>query len=157
MSNYSYEKVVHDFAYRTKKNLVFIENNLNTPDVEVFEVTQLVNSLLGLLIFPQQEFFEKIPKISMRNLEDQGWPRIHTDLQYKSLEDLNTFLRYFRNGISHFNIKFIANEDNKITGLKIWNHKDGNKNKPKNWEIELSLIEIKIITKKFLELVEKIP
>jgi hypothetical protein len=155
MGNYSYGKVVQDFASRTKKNLAFIEDNLNKPDVEVYEVTQLVNSLLGLLVFPQQEFFEKIPEIPMRDLEAQGWPRIHTVPQYKSLGDLKTFLRYFRNGISHFNIKFSADDDNNITGLQIWNHKGGKKQNPKNWEIELSLNDLKIITEKFLELIEK--
>ena len=155
MSNYSYGKVVQDFASRTKQNLLFIEENINKPDIKVYEVTQLVNSLLGLLIFPQQEFFEKLPKTSMTDLEALGWPKIHTYPGYKPLGDLKTFLRYFRNGIAHFNIKFSADDNNNITGIQIWNHKGGKKQNPKNWEIELSLNDLKIITEKFLELIEK--
>lgn len=55
-----YEEVIHDFAQRTRKNLKVIES-LQEAGLEVFEVTQLVNSCLGLLVFPQQNFVKKIP------------------------------------------------------------------------------------------------
>lgn len=53
---------VIDFAERTKVNLEIIRDQLNTkPPSEVFEVTQLVNSMMGLLIFPKEEYwFNKI-------------------------------------------------------------------------------------------------
>ena len=56
-----YEEVVLDFALRTRKNLEAIEA-LQRLDAGVFEVTQQINSMLGLLVFPQQEYVESIPK-----------------------------------------------------------------------------------------------
>ena len=50
-----YEDVIADFAKRTEANLQTIRRLAKeggaTP---AFEVTQLVNSMLGLLVFPQQ-------------------------------------------------------------------------------------------------------
>ena len=56
-----YHNLVVDFAKRTRKNLEFIRSaQVANPELEVFEVTQLVNSLLGLLVFPQQKFMDQI-------------------------------------------------------------------------------------------------
>ena len=42
-----------DFAQRTLKNLEFLEQNRG----ETFEITQLINSLLGILIFLEQDYY----------------------------------------------------------------------------------------------------
>ena len=80
-----------EFAYRTKYNYLLLKENKPGVDTcslqeqrelienemkerrfkvdKVFEITQLINSMLGLLIFPQQSFFEEIPKqIPLKNL-----------------------------------------------------------------------------------------
>lgn len=50
-----YHDVLKDSAKRTQKNLEFIEKTKrDSPFIEVFEVTQLINSLLGLLVFPKE-------------------------------------------------------------------------------------------------------
>lgn len=70
-----YKDIVRDFAMRTAKNLELIEKmRKEDPCAEVFEVTQLVNSMLGLLVFPQQKYFNKIEKIPLAALKAQGWP-----------------------------------------------------------------------------------
>jgi hypothetical protein len=53
------KEFIIDFARRTRANLEFIES-AKRPDV--FEVTQLFNSMLGLLVFPQQSYIDRIPK-----------------------------------------------------------------------------------------------
>jgi len=62
-----YEEVIKDFAERTKQNLDVIEE-LQQDGSEVFETTQLINSCLGLLIFPREEYLDKIPKTPNNNL-----------------------------------------------------------------------------------------
>lgn len=62
-----YEEVIRDFALRTRKNLEAIET-LQRLDAGVFKVTQLINSMLGLLVFPQQEYVESIPRIPLEEL-----------------------------------------------------------------------------------------
>ena len=66
-----YEEVVRDFARRTKANLLAIER-LSASGEEVYEVTQLVNSMLGLLVLPQQEFVDRIPETPLEQLRRDG-------------------------------------------------------------------------------------
>lgn len=47
-----YEDIVRDFAERTRKNLKAIERLL-ADNQDVYETTQLVDSMLGLLVFPR--------------------------------------------------------------------------------------------------------
>ncbi len=63
-----YEEVVSDFAKRTKANLEALEG-LKAEGKQVFELTQLVNSTLGLLVFPQQEYVDSIPCTSLSELQ----------------------------------------------------------------------------------------
>jgi HEPN pEK499 p136 len=69
----NYESVIRDFAERTRKNLRTI-NDLKAKGVEVYEVTQLVNSMLGLLVFPRENFIDQVPQTSLSELEADGWP-----------------------------------------------------------------------------------
>ena len=57
----NYQDIVKDFAQRTKHNLETLRAlQAERPDVEVFEVTQIINSLLRLLVFQQQYFVNNI-------------------------------------------------------------------------------------------------
>lgn len=69
----NYEDVVADFAKRTSKNLEALEG-IQGQGEEVFEVTQLINSMLGLLIFPREEFVGRIPEKPLTELKAEGWP-----------------------------------------------------------------------------------
>lgn len=97
-----------DFIKRTTANLKFIQKCVKEEDgQELYEVTQLVNSLVGLLIVPQQKFF--------RNINDNY---IQQDTLYKlkscieentykekdgtdEIENLSTILRHMRNALAH--------------------------------------------------------
>lgn len=70
MAAYSTDDYEFSFAQRTIKNLEFIqarveeEKNKGKKDHEikdVFEVTQLINSFVGLLIIPRQKCFKYLP------------------------------------------------------------------------------------------------
>lgn len=67
MSVYSSEDYEFSFAERTIKNLDFIQKRVNEEKSEgkedweitdAFEVTQLINSFVGLLIIPRQKCFK---------------------------------------------------------------------------------------------------
>jgi len=144
-----YKSLVKDFSDRTEQNLMLIEYISNKDSSRAFEVTQLINSLLGLIILPQQKFFDKIPNDSIEKAKTNGWLIPTPSSKYKQVKDLSTYLRYIRNGVSHFNIKFVS-ESETIVGIQIWN-------KPPrsdiNWKINLNIEEIKSITRKFKELI----
>lgn len=145
-----YNDLVKDFATRTKANLAIIRAAVKT-DQDAYEVTQFINSLLGLLVFPQQEFYDKIPKTNLADLEKDGWPIPRVCDNYKQVKDLSELARYLRNGIAHFNLRF-TQKDEHVDGVIIWNTRP---NGEKNWKAELTIVELEGITDRFAELLLK--
>lgn len=145
-----YDDLVRDFVARTKANLALVRAAVKSGQ-EAYEVTQFINSLFGLLVLPQQEFFDKIPKTKLVDLEKDGWPipRVHGN--YRQVSDLKALARYMRNGISHCNIRF-TEKGGYLDGLIIWNELPNGK---RNWEAELKIEELEGITDKFAKLILK--
>jgi hypothetical protein len=142
-----YSDVIRDFARRTQTNLAAIEK-LRKEGHKVYEATQLVNSVLGLLVFPQQEYIDRIPNTPLDELIRQGWPVPNVRGQFSQVTDLNQLIRYLGNAIAHFNIKFIDDGQNSIRLLRVWNVNRGNK----TWEADLTLDDIRQIAERFIEL-----
>jgi hypothetical protein len=145
-----HEDLVADFARRTRANLETLRKVQEVHrDWSVFEVTQLINSMLGLLVFPQQQYFDRIPETAMPVLVEQGWPVPRVTGNYPQANDLRTLVRYLRNAISHFNIEFLERKSGEITGIRVWNV---GRNNQKTWEADLSIDDLEAITKRFIEL-----
>ena len=63
MSGYDYEYFVKDFINRTQVNLSTIDEMAKSGnDSKVYEITQLINSLFGLLIVPNEYYRLKMNK-----------------------------------------------------------------------------------------------
>lgn len=159
-----YREVVQDFALRTRKNLEAIED-LQRHDAGVFEVTQLINSMLGLLVFPQQEYVESIPRTPLEELCRAGWPVPDVIGPFQQVTDLNQLIRYLRNAVAHFNIKFVGDGENNIKVLRVWNMaavrnekgqpvrgQNGKIVEEKNWEAELTVPQLRGIAVRFIDL-----
>ena len=143
-----YDDIVADFARRTRINLRALEQ-LREQGHEVFEVTQLVNSMLGLLVFPREEFVGRIPKIPLANLRAEGWPVPTTRSGFPEAADLNELVRYLRNAISHFNIQFVGDGHDQIRTIRVWNH---NRAGVKTWEADLGLPDLHAIAERFTDM-----
>lgn len=143
-----YKDVIRDFAERTRLNLRAIER-LKTDGHDVYEVTQLVNSTLGLLVFPQQEFVDRIPETPLTELVRDGWPVPRVRHGADRVKNLNQLIRYLRNAIAHFNIQFVGDGRNEVSVLRVWNE---NPNGVKTWEAELSVTDLRGITERFIRL-----
>jgi hypothetical protein len=146
-----YEEVVRDFARRTKANLVAVER-LRASGQDVYEVTQLVNSMLGLLVFPQQEYMKRIPQTPLEQLRQEGWPVPEVRGGFRQVSDLRQLVRYLRNAIAHFNVQFLYDGESQIRGLRVWNEDE--REKKKTWEAELSVNDIRGIADRFITLLE---
>jgi hypothetical protein len=151
-----YQDVIRDFALRTKKNLEYIETKASedNSNPEVYEVTQLINSLLGLIVFPREEYMSRLPQTPLSDLVDQGWavPRIVGD--YPQVKTLRELIDYIRHAISHFNIEFIPNSERKITGIILWNREyRGGKPGEIIWKAELNIEELRKLAFKFIDLI----
>jgi hypothetical protein len=120
MSEYNHEYFINSFVERTQKNYEQILN-LKAKKQEVFEVTQLINSLFGLLILPFEKFryksskedcateknlkfnasseYEEIEKLMKQLKEEQ---RLVST--YNSRENdfpVSSFVKHLRNAIAH--------------------------------------------------------
>lgn len=117
------EDYERDFVSRTIKNLKIIEESAATRG-EGYEVTQLVNSLLGLVVMlKEREANQAWQKMSIDD------PRVlylpPPEVHYGSrVKKLGEFIRLVRNGITHFNIDFL-DDGLEIIGLKISNFSEG--------------------------------
>lgn len=92
------------FAHRTRHNLEVIEQQA-TAGASVHAVTQLVNSLLGLLVFiKEQKFNNEIRGLTLASLEAQGWPQWRSSMDTPT--SLGQLVRHLRNAVAHGGIKF---------------------------------------------------
>ena len=141
--------LVEDFGKRTLSNLEFIQQHASRPDV--YEVTQLWNSLSGLLVLPYEHEIDEI-RATLAEAVDRGWPKLHelfplTPGQVSS-EDLSDQIRRLRNAVSHYNVRFVS-EAGMIVAVEVWNRKlpprgsaIPQRKMPKNWESELSIAQL---------------
>lgn len=142
-------EVIIEFARRTRANLEFVE--AASAHQPVHEVTQLANSLLGLLVFPRERYLNQIPKTPLRQLEAEGWPAIRTTYGEVRANNLWQLTRLLRNSIAHCNVRFVADDDGAIAAVELWN-RDG-KGK-KTWATEITIADLRSLVYRFIDLLE---
>jgi len=148
MSGYELED---EFISRTEKNLRAIEK-LSQKGESVYEVTQLINSLLGLVVYPKERL-KKIPEITWETMIEQEWP-LPTG-ENAQVSGLKQLIRYMRNAVAHFDIEFIA-DNNEIVGIRFKNEgalDEGQKTQP--WIGEYRLEALKSFVDMFLDHISK--
>jgi HEPN pEK499 p136 len=132
--------LLQTLAQRVLSNLEFIEDNASSNPKEnqvPYSDTQLLISLLGILIFPHERApnalgrllkgYEHLGKVvAVKYPNDPGKVEL-TDLggetrlvDPSSIEDLP---RLLRNSIAHFNIRPI-DKDGRFGGIRVWNKND---------------------------------
>jgi hypothetical protein len=156
-----------EIARRTRKNLEFIYNAKNQgKDVEEF--TQLLNSMLGMVISLREDYFrgDHITWQDVKEKELKHWnskieisgkkaSRMSPNLQQSnSFSQLITKLRH---AFAHNCFELIIDRDSDlIIGLKVWNIQTGRANIVGNriWEAKISEEELKDIAYLFVEYLE---
>jgi hypothetical protein len=106
----AYENIDIDFAKRTLRILEQYDQT-KQPGLENFEVTLLVNCLIGLLVLPQQRRNDRIPDIPVDELADWGiepgfiasWGKSVNTFGKK--QTLRRLVYHLRNGVCHFRIE----------------------------------------------------
>jgi len=143
-----YQHVVRDFAQRTRHNLKVIRTRRAAGD-EVYEVTQLINSLLGLLVLPKEHYYKSIPTTSLEQLRADGWPAPVLEGDFKSPKHLRDLVRLLRNSVAHFNVEFVAPQG-EIERVILSNKCNcGNV----TWRASLSLDDLELMTIKIVDLI----
>lgn len=129
---------VQQLIRRTKKNLDAIDKLHSNGDETVYEVTQLVNSCLAIIVHLHEEAKDSKNSISkllakndfqLQSKHEKDWPDLipSADSVVTPLKWTEQ-LRLLRNGIAHGNIKFHPEKSGKeITHIEIENKLKGDK------------------------------
>ena len=133
-----------DFVKRTKANLSDYSGD--------FEVTNLINSCLGLIIIPKQRISDRIPTYEFTEQNcDFGITLKNICFEQNKNYELSNILRHIRNGLAHGRIEQ-KSKNGEIAGLRIY---DKNNNSGENFSIEFSVEEFKrfaiSVSNKFIE------
>ena len=97
------------FATRTRTNLLSLERlQASSANHEVHVVTQLVNSLLGVVVFPwERRVTDNFDGTELSVLATEGWPA--WKMSGKKIKTLGKFVQCLRHSVAHGNIRFSSN------------------------------------------------
>lgn len=111
-----YEKFPRAFIERTKEDIAAYSGQYN--------VTNLINSCLGLIVIPKELMVGKLPKYSFDNIDLQyGVTKKSISLCKDKNYSLNNIVRHIRNGLSHGLIKFKSIDGSTINFIIISDRK----------------------------------
>ena len=130
-----------ELADRAKANLEFIERYvaLHPNPTGVFEVTQLLASLLWLVVAADQ--WLEIDDQRLEELHQHGWPQ----LQFSGQEiptTLRKLTKFLRNAVAHVNLDVLGDGDN-ITGMKLWNQRRVRLGEPHTADLIISVKDLR--------------
>jgi len=137
------------FVDRTRKNLMHIEYALDKGrDVHV--VTQLVCSLLGLIIVPwEQEHVQAAEDLGLEALVARGWPE--WEITLGSCTTLGDLIWHLRNAAAHGNLRF-SSENRDLTKVTIFVHDKKRRNAPPYWKAHIRADRLREFCLKFIDL-----
>jgi len=141
-----------EFAKRTRMNLEYIESASRRGE-DVHVVTQLANSLLGLIVFPwEKEFVKYIRELKLDELEKDGWPRIEVTIGH--CQTLHDLVRHLRNAVAHGHLEFSSDSRDASTvtiTAEDYRKKNGS---PANWRARIGAKSLGEFCERFMDLLE---
>lgn len=153
-----FDKTYYDFIDRTETNLRLIEEYTSRGNDKAYEVTQLINSLLGLIVLPKEKELVKASDLLLE-LSEQGWVFPVACCGTKNPRTLPQLVRHIRHGIAHWNIDFISAPDKTLSGVRITNNlittKKGKKNITIEWAGEFTVETMRRFVKRLAALAKE--
>jgi signal transduction histidine kinase len=139
------------FALYTRENLEFIERASKEDENSVHVVTQIANSLLGLVVFIwEKEFVKHTKELQLDELAKDGWPRF--EILKGECSTLHQLVRHLRNAVAHGRIRFSS--DNRDPNSVMIDIEDGKINQPPNWSARMKASDLREFCLKFAQLVQ---
>ena len=143
---------VVDIMRRTMANLEFIEAH-STRDGP-YEVTQLINSFLGALAHPFEDFSDDLKRLPVDEAVKRGWPAINKELGTdRDLSTVDELIRVLRNAVAHGNIEFRSDGRGEIHALHLWNS-DTRSNR-RTWGATVTASDARKLLTLFVSLIEE--
>ena len=127
-----------EIARRTERNLRFIRTEFDRlgEDSPVHVVTQLVNSLLGMVILPREQYLElRNEATKLEELVSEGWPE--WDITKGKANTLGQLARHIRNAAAHGRITF-SSDSRHLNEVIITVEDSGDFGKSINWRAQIA-------------------
>lgn len=100
---------------------------------EVYEVTQLINSMLGLLVFPKETFWKRLKPMKFEEIPNCPFQK------HENAPNLKELIRLIRNGFAHFNLLIKDGENGYIHTIEMFNvHRD-----EEMWRAEVTVFQLR--------------
>jgi hypothetical protein len=104
-------------AQRAWKNLNLIEGAYDARH-EGHVVTQLVQTLLALIVFPKaKKFFRHFSPVLLDDLEERGWPRPKQIIG--TTDTIGCLFKHMRNAVCHGHLVFYGDPKDKANSRKL--------------------------------------
>ena len=126
-----------EIARRTERNLRHIKSEFDRKgeDSRVHVVTQLVNSLLGLVILPRERYLEiQNESTKLKELSTHGWPE--WNVSKGKADTLAELSWHVRNAAAHGRIAF-SSDSRYLHEVMITVEDSPDKGKSINWRAEI--------------------
>lgn len=145
-----YRDLLRDFVERTRTNLALTDALPRDGEFAFFEVTQLINSLLGLVVLPR-EWLDSIPNTPL-DILGEGWPPtrfVDGGQPGQRPTDLRQLVIGLRNAVGHFNIEWLG-DGTAIVGLQF-----GSTNDPGSpWAAQFDVDELRRFVEQLADAVD---
>lgn len=133
------QKIMPEYIDRTLENLNIIENSTSKS----YEITQLINSFVGLLILPNEEKYvtigdSDIQQTTLSNIRNNSTLCLDVNMQ-KEDKSLQNIVRHLRNGVCHFRIKFCGRNEIETIRFQDFDKDKITKKLTKNFEAEIDI------------------
>jgi hypothetical protein len=139
------------FAMLTRENLFALERAKEAGET-VHSVTQLVNSLFGMVVFAwEKNFVEHIKKVRLSELQDCGWPSFN--LMKGQVSMLGDFIWHLRNSFAHGRMSFSSDSPN-LEDVLITIEDKGARDVEPTWIVCMTAADLRSFCLKLGELIE---
>lgn len=152
------------FANRTLKNLQYIEKAQPGHSKDVHVVTQLIVSLLGLVVFPKENHLpvkvdieDHIKDLLLADLIKNGWPEWDITYEATPTKTLGHLWGHIRNAVAHGRLSFDSDSPNPskvIIELKDVDFQK--KDHPVTWQATIRADRLRMFCEKFIELLRSV-
>jgi len=121
----SYLKQEYDFIDRTKEILKQYDDYFKDKDKKnKYEITLLMNAFVGLLILPQQHWFDDLPS-ELITKKEWGIDTSHIGFLKKGEQKtVNEVARHLRNSVSHYRFTAFDNKHGDISQIQFRDYQD---------------------------------
>ena len=153
--HYLERNTTEGFARRVRENLEFVTKGRREGE-DVHQVTQLVTSLLGLIVFPWEAgALARMEEWCLEELEKNGWPK-WTIVQDRNGETatLGKLIYHLRNAAAHRRIGF-SSDDADMEEVVI-HFEDARPKKPVDWRAEIQAADLQDFCVRFSRSLEEL-